>query len=95
MKLCRDCGDLPPKISALADQYKEVWVYPVCSTCDMYWVLQLVTTHHNKDMEVITSEHQAIRSEVEVCTLCNSCDLAYCDVTVYSTICIVYGSVLM
>jgi len=24
VKLCRDCGELPPKISALADQYKEV-----------------------------------------------------------------------
>ncbi|XP_065889965.1 microtubule-actin cross-linking factor 1-like isoform X3 [Dysidea avara] len=48
VKLCRDCGELPPRISALADQYKE-----------------LVNTHHNKDIEVITSEHQAIKDEVE------------------------------
>ena len=27
VKLCRDCGELPPRISALADQYKEVCIW--------------------------------------------------------------------
>ena len=42
MKIGKDCGDLPARIAALAEHYKEVWDVPVnivmmlCVVCQ--WV---------------------------------------------------------